>query len=242
MEPILEIRNLNSFYRQGGGVFSKGKTTQVLKNVNVTIGQGEVLGLVGESGSGKSTLAKSILGMTEYQGEIIHHSRRPQMVFQDPYSSLNPAFSIRRIVEEPLRIFGKYSAAEVRRRAEAMLCDVGLGPEFYDRKPAQLSGGQRQRVSIAAAMIVRPKLVILDEAVSALDVTIQDQILDLLMRLRREYNLSYLFISHDLNVIYQCCDRVIVMQKGEIVEENTVDGIFDCPVHPYTKQLLRAAE
>ena len=111
MEPILEIRNLNSFYHQGGGAFSKKRTVQVLKNVNVTLGQGEVLGLVGESGSGKSTLAKSILGMTEYQGEIIHHSRRPQMVFQDPYSSLNPAFSIRRIVEEPLRIFCKNPAA-----------------------------------------------------------------------------------------------------------------------------------
>lgn len=242
MEPILEIKNLNSFYRQGGNAFTKGKTVQVLKHVNVTIGQGEVLGLVGESGSGKSTLAKSILGMTEYQGEIIHHSRRPQMVFQDPYSSLNPAFTIRRIVEEPLRIFGKYTPQERKQRVEEMLNAVGLGPEFYDRKPAQLSGGQRQRVSIAAAMIVRPKLVILDEAVSALDVTIQDQILDLLMKLRREFSLSYLFISHDLNVVYQCCDRVIVMQKGEIVEENTVDGIFDNPVHPYTKQLLKAAE
>lgn len=242
MEPILEIKNLNSFYRQGGNAFTKGKTVQVLKHVNVTIGQGEVLGLVGESGSGKSTLAKSILGMTEYQGEIIHHSRRPQMVFQDPYSSLNPAFTIRRIVEEPLRIFGKYTPQERKQRVEEMLNAVGLGPEFYDRKPAQLSGGQRQRVSIAAAMIVRPKLVILDEAVSALDVTIQDQILDLLMKLRREFGLSYLFISHDLNVVYQCCDRVIVMQKGEIVEENTVDGIFDNPVHPYTKQLLKAAE
>ena len=242
MEPILEIKNLNSFYRQGGSAFSKGKTVQVLKNVNLTIGQGEVLGLVGESGSGKSTLAKSILGMTEYEGQIIHHSRRPQMVFQDPYSSLNPAFTIRRIVEEPLRIFGKYSPQERTQRVEEMLDAVGLGPEFYDRKPHQLSGGQRQRVSIAAAMISKPKLVILDEAVSALDVTIQDQILDLLMKLRREFNLSYLFISHDLNVVYQCCDRVIVMQKGEIVEENTVDGIFDNPVHPYTKQLLKAAE
>ena len=242
MEPILEIRQLNSFYRQGGSAFSRGRTVQVLQDINVTIGRGEVLGLVGESGSGKSTLAKSILGMTEYQGEIVHHSRRPQMVFQDPYSSLNPAFSIRRIVEEPLRIYGKYSAAERKRRAEEMLEAVGLGPEFHNRKPAQLSGGQRQRVSIAAAMIVQPRLVILDEAVSALDVTIQDQILDLLMKLRRTYDLSYLFISHDLNVIYQCCDRVIVMQKGKIVEENTVDGIFDHPVHPYTKQLLKAAE
>ena len=242
MEPILEIKNLNSFYRQGSSAFSRGKSVQVLKDVNLTIGRGEVLGLVGESGSGKSTLAKSILGMTEYQGEIIHHSPRPQMVFQDPYSSLNPAFSIRRIVEEPLRIYGKHTPAQRKQRVAEMLEAVGLGPEFYDRKPAPLSGGQRQRVSIAAAMIVRPRLVILDEAVSALDVTIQDQILDLLMKLRREFDLSYLFISHDLNVIYQCCDRVIVMQHGQIVEENTVDGIFDHPVHPYTKQLLKAAE
>ena len=242
MEPILEIRNVNSFYRIGGSAFSKGRTVQVLKNINLTIYQGEVLGLVGESGSGKSTLAKSILGMTEYEGEIIHHSKRPQMVFQDPYSSLNPAFSIRRIVEEPLRIYGKYSAAERKQRVEEMLDAVGLGPEFHDRKPRELSGGQRQRVSIATALIVRPRLVILDEAVSALDVTIQDQILDLLMELRRTYDLTYLFISHDLNVIYQCSDRVIVMRKGEIVEENTVDGLFDHPVHEYTKQLLKAAE
>ncbi len=242
MEPILEIRNVNSFYRIGGSAFSKGRTVQVLKNINLTLYQGEVLGLVGESGSGKSTLAKSILGMTEYEGEIIHHSRRPQMVFQDPYSSLNPAFSIRRIVEEPLIIYGKYNAAERRQRVEEMLASVGLGPEFHDRKPRELSGGQRQRVSIAAAMIVRPRLVILDEAVSALDVTIQDQILDLLMKLRREYDLTYLFISHDLNVIYQCCDRVIVMKKGEILEENTVDGLFANPQHEYTRQLLRAAE
>ena len=242
MEPILEIRNVNSFYRIGGSAFSKGRTVQVLKNINLTLYQGEVLGLVGESGSGKSTLAKSILGMTEYEGGIIHHSRRPQMVFQDPYSSLNPAFSIRRIVEEPLIIYGKYNAAERRQRVEEMLESVGLGPEFHDRKPRELSGGQRQRVSIAAAMIVRPRLVILDEAVSALDVTIQDQILDLLMKLRREYDLTYLFISHDLNVIYQCCDRVIVMKKGEILEENTVDGLFENPRHEYTRQLLRAAE
>ena len=242
MEPILEIRNVNSFYRIGGSAFSKGRTVQVLKNINLTLYQGEVLGLVGESGSGKSTLAKSILGMTEYEGEIIHHSRRPQMVFQDPYSSLNPAFSIRRIVEEPLIIYGKYSAAERRERVEEMLNAVGLDADFHDRKPRELSGGQRQRVSIAAALIVRPRLVILDEAVSALDVTIQDQILDLLMKLRREYDLTYLFISHDLNVIYQCCDRVIVMKKGEIVEENTVDELFAAPKHEYTKQLLRAAE
>lgn len=241
-EPILEVSHLNSFYRHGGSAFSRGASVQVLKNVNVTIRRGEVLGLVGESGSGKSTLAKSILGITEHEGTITHHSPRPQMVFQDPYSSLNPAFSIRRIVEEPLRIYGKHTPAQRRARAEAMLEAVGLGREMHDRKPAQLSGGQRQRVSIAAAMIVQPKLVILDEAVSSLDVTIQDQILALLMRLRREFDLSYLFISHDLNVIYQCCDRVMVMYKGEIVEENTVDGLFAHPIHPYTQQLLKAAE
>lgn len=241
MEPVLEVRHLNSYYRLGGTAFSRGRAVQVLHDINVTVGEGEVLGLVGGSGSGKSTLARSILGMTEYEGEIVHRSKRPQMVFQDPYSSLNPAFTIRRIVEEPLRVCGRLPAAERRRRAEEMLVAVGLEPELHGRKPGQLSGGQRQRVSIAAAMIVEPKLVILDEAVSALDVTIQDQILDLLMKLRREKGLSYLFISHDLNVVYQCCDRVLVMEKGTIVEENTVDGIFDAPQHPYTKELLRAA-
>ena len=239
-EPILEIKNLNSFYRQGGGAFSKGRIIQVLRNVNVTIGRGEVLGLVGESGSGKSTLAKSILGMTEYQGQIIHHSQRPQMVFLDPYSSLNPAFTIRRIVEEPLRIYGKHPPAERRKRAEEMLEAVGLGPEFHDRKPGQLSGGQRQRVSIAAALIQRPRFLIADEPVSALDVTIQAQILELLKKLNRELGLSYLFISHDLNVVYQLCHRVLVMKSGRIVEQGTVEDIFDRPQHPYTKRLLAA--
>ena len=240
MEPILEIRNLNSFYHQGGGAFSKKRTVQVLKNVNVTLGQGEVLGLVGESGSGKSTLAKSILGMTEYQGEIIHHSRRPQMVFQDPYSSLNPAFSIRRIVEEPLRIFGKYPAAEIRRRAEEMLCDVGLDPEFHDRKPGQLSGGQRQRVSIAAAMIVRPKLVILDEAVSALDVSVQAQIINLLEELQKSLHLTMLFISHDLSVVRCMTDRAVVMYLGKIMEMGPTEHLFGAPAHPYTRNLIDA--
>lgn len=241
MEPVLEVRHLNCYYRLGGTAFSRGRRVQVLRDVNVTVGEGEVVGLVGGSGCGKSSLARSILGMAEYEGEIVHRSKRPQMVFQDPYSSLNPAFTVRRIVEEPLRVCGRLPAAERRRRAEEMLEAVGLGPEKHGRKPGELSGGQRQRVSIAAAMIMEPKLVILDEPVSALDVTIQDQILDLLMKLRREKGLSYLFISHDLNVVYQCCDRVMVMQKGAIVEENTVDGLFDAPQHPYTKELLRVS-
>ena len=242
-EPVLEIRNLNSFYRQGSGVFHRKSTHQVLKDINLTLYRGEVLGVVGESGSGKSTLAKTILGMVaDYEGTIIHHTNRPQMVFQDPFSSLNPAFSVAKIVEEPLLIYGKYGTEERKRRVATALQNVGLGEEYLTRKPCQLSGGQRQRVSIAAAMIVRPKLVILDEAVSALDVTIQDQILDVLMRLRRENDLTYLFISHDLNVIYQCCNRVVVMKDGRIVEENTVDDIFDHPREEYTRQLLKAVE
>jgi peptide/nickel transport system ATP-binding protein len=240
--PILEVRNLNSFYRQGSSSLFHKRRKQVLKNVSFSLYQGEVLGIVGESGSGKSTLAKVLLGISnDYDGVIVHHSLRPQMVFQDPYSSLNPAFTISRIVEEPLLIYGKYDTKERRQRVISMLEDVGLGEEFLHCKPRELSGGQRQRVSIAAAMIVRPKLVVLDEAVSALDVTIQDQILDLLVRLKKEHHLSYLFISHDLNVVYQCCDRVMVMKAGEVVEENSVDGIFDSPQHPYTKKLLRAA-
>ncbi len=240
-DPILEVQHLNSFYRDSNrGLLQKRR--QILKDVNFTLCRGEVLGIVGESGSGKSTLAKVLLGIVrDYTGQITHHSLRPQMVFQDPYASLNPAFTVGRIVEEPLLIFGKYDAAERKQRVKDMLDDVGMS-EYMDCRPHALSGGQRQRVSIAAAMIVRPKLVILDEAVSALDVTIQDQILDLLVRMKQENKLSYLFISHNLNVVYQCCDRVMVMKDGVVVEENTVDGIFDAPVHPYTKKLLRAAE
>ena len=240
-ETILEVRNLNTFYRIRGKTLFRKQRKQILKDVSFSLGQGEVLGIVGESGSGKSTLAKAILGIScEHNGEIVHHTLRPQMVFQDPHSSLNPAFTVGRIVEEPLLIYGKYDAAERRRRVIDMLEDVGMGEEYLSRRPSELSGGQRQRVSIATAMIVRPKLVILDEAVSALDVTIQDQILDLLVRLKKENQLSYLFISHDLNVVYQTCDRVMVMKDGCVVEENTVDGIFESPCHPYTQKLLQA--
>ena len=217
MKPILEIRNLNSFYHQGGGAFSKKRTVQVLKNVNVTLGQGEVLGLVGESGSGKSTLAKSILGMTEYQGEIVHHSRRPQMVFQDPYSSLNPAFSIRRIVEEPLRIFGKYPAAEIRRRAEEMLCDVGLDPEFHDRKPGQLSGGQRQALTLLMATLVTPKLLLLDEHTAALDPATAEKVLELTKSIVAEKKITCLMVTHNMHQALELGNRTLMMDSGRIV-------------------------
>jgi peptide/nickel transport system ATP-binding protein len=164
------------------------------------------------------------------------------MVFQDPFGSLNPAKTVGWILEEPLRIFGKYDAAERKRRVLDMLEKVGLDEDYVNRKPRELSGGQRQRVSIAVALIQRPKLVLADEPVSALDVTIQAQILDLLWQLRQELDLSYLFISHDLNVVYSICDRVMVMEKGRIIEEGPVEQVYNHPQQPYTQKLLQAVQ
>lgn len=234
--PILEIQNLNSWY-------GKGKDrAQVLKNVSLTLASGAALGIVGESGSGKTTLAKCVLGLvTDYQGILRVNSARPQMVFQDPYGSLNPARTVGWFLEEALRASGVKDREERKARAVDMLTRVGLGEEHYGRKPARLSGGQRQRVSIAAALIQGSKLIVLDEPVSALDVTLQSQILQLLANLRERYQLSYLFISHDLAVVYQLCDRVCVMYHGQIVEEGDADAVYDHPQHDYTKKLLAAS-
>lgn len=244
MEPVLEVRNLNTYYTEGRLLFGqKGRRHQVLKDVSFTIGQGEIVGLVGESGSGKTTLARTILGfVNDYEGQIIHHSDRPQMVFQDPFGSLNPSFTIGKILEEPLIIKGGYTAGQRKDEVYEMLRQVGLDESYAERMPNELSGGQRQRVSIASAVITKPKLVIADEPVSALDVTIQAQILRLLVDLKKKYDLSYLFISHDLNVVYQICSRVLVMEGGSIVEQNDTDELFKNPRHPYTKALLKAAE
>lgn len=236
-EKILEVNNVSVSYSTGG-VFTRGKVQQAVRDVSFSMDSGEILGLVGESGCGKSSLSKAILGMVPYTGQVIHHSPRPQMVFQDPAGSLNPAKTVGWIVEEPLRMYGKYDGPERRRRVLEMLESVGLSEEHASRRPAELSGGQRQRVSIAAALIRRPRFLILDEPVSALDVTIQAQILELLRTLQREKGLSYLFISHDLNVVYQLCRRVMVMTDGRIVESGTVDEVFDHPRHEYTKKLL----
>ena len=173
---------------------------------------------------------------------IFHYTKRPQMIFQDPYSSLNPAYTIGWILEEPLRISGGCGAADRRRLVQEILKRVELPEECLTARPGELSGGQRQRVSIAAALIQQPGFLIADEPVSALDVTIQAQILTLLKSLRDELDLSYLFISHDLNVVYQLCDRVLVMKGGRIVEQGRVDDIFDHPQADYTRQLLAAAE
>ena len=240
-ETVLEVSGLNVWYR-GGGLLRREKQ-QVLHDISFTLHRGEILGLVGESGSGKSTLARTILGFVpDYTGSIVHHSKRPQMVFQDPASSLNPSRSVGWILREPLRIYGKYDAAEMERRVDRIMELVGLPPECKERRPGQLSGGQRQRVCIGAALIPQPQLIIADEAVSALDVTIQAQILQLLAKLRRELGISILFISHDLNVVYQLCDRCLVMHRGRIVEQGAVEELYQHPKEEYTRRLLAAAE
>ena len=239
---VLSVSHVSGGYHEGGR-FRKGTYHEVLHDGTFDVRHGEILGLVGESGTGKSTLSRAILGMIKPdQGSITHYTKRPQMIFQDPYSSLNPAYTVGWIMEEPLRIYGKYDGPERKRRVREMLSRVELPEEVLTARPAELSGGQRQRVSIATALIQRPRFLIADEPVSALDVTIQAQILKLLKNLRDELDLSYLFISHDLNVVYQLCDRVLVMKRGRIVEQGTVSKIFDHPKEDYTKQLLAAAE
>ena len=241
-ELVLSLQHVTAGYREGG-VLGRKYFHEVLHDVSFDVHRGEILGLVGESGTGKSTLAKTILGMVQPEaGQVIHYTKRPQMIFQDPYSSLNPAYPVEWLLEEPLRIYGKYDGPERKRRVREMLERVELPEEVLKAKPSELSGGQRQRVSIAVALIQRPRCLIADEPVSALDVTIQAQILKLLRELRDELDLSYLFISHDLNVVYQLCDSALVMKQGRIVEQGTVDELFDHPKDPYTKQLLAAAE
>ena len=241
-DKVLEVRDLNVWYRPSG-TLSRKRKVQVLHDVNFDLYRGEILGIVGESGSGKSTLAKTILGMVpDYTGTYTHFTKRPQMVFQDPTSSLNPGRTVGWILEEPLRIYGKYDEAERVRRVKDIIRRVELPEECYDMYPRELSGGQRQRVCIGMALIQRPGLIIADEAVSALDVTIQAQILKLIHDLRRDLGISYIFISHDLNVVYQLCDRALVMKDGRIVEQGEVEELYENPKEEYTRALLAAAQ
>lgn len=244
-ENILEARNLNVFYPgQRKSIFQKPEKEQALFDVSFDMREGEVLGLCGESGCGKSTLARTIVGInTDYTGDLNKRFESVQMVFQDPYGSLNPARSIGWILEEALRVDPKrtWTKEERKKRVLTVLEQVELPADFIGRKPSELSGGQRQRVSIGLALMQSPKLLIADEPVSALDVTIQVQVLQLLQNLHKNLGLSILFISHDLRVVYQICDHVLIMKEGRIVESGIPKEMYKRPKHPYTEELLVAA-
>ena len=211
LEKILEVKHVNAYYREG-------KTRrQILDDVSFTLYEGEIVGLVGESGSGKSTLCKCVLGLLkDYEGEIVHYTQRPQMVFQDPFSALNPRKTIGWILEEPLRVKGGFTRQERRKEAVEMLQRVHLPEDFYERYPRELSGGQRQRVSIALALITGTKFILADEPLSALDVTVQAQIITLLKELQEKEKICYLFVSHDLDVVSMLCGRVLFLQDGKV--------------------------
>jgi oligopeptide transport system ATP-binding protein len=229
---------------------------RAVDGVSLRIETGETLGLVGESGSGKSTLSRTVLqllsptaGSVRFEGrEIAGLSRRQmqplrpamQLVFQDPYASLNPRRRVGQIVGEPLRLQGVAAGEERRWQVQELLAKVGLDPQHYDRYPHEFSGGQRQRIGIARAIALRPKLIVADEPVSALDVSIRAQILDLLAELQEEMGLSYLFVTHDIGVVRHVSDRIAVMHEGRIVEEGSAEQVCERPLHPYTRSLLAA--
>lgn len=243
MKNILEVNKLNVYYKNKG---KKADALQhVLHDVSFCMKKGEILGLVGESGCGKTTLAKAILGMQKrFDGSIVLDCDNPQMVFQDPYGSLNPAKKIGWILEEPLRMKKndkKLTHEQRVKRVDEMLERVGLDIRIKEHYPSELSGGQRQRIAIAAALLCDTTFLIADEPVSALDVTIQSQIIKLLLKLQRELGISILFISHDLRVVYQMCNRVMIMQNGVILEQGAVEEIYQNPKSDYTRLLLEAA-
>ena len=258
-QPLLEVTGLAKHFPVRRGVLLNREVDRLkaVDDVSFSIGRGETLGLVGESGSGKTTLSRTVLqlleptsGSVRFEGrEIAGLSRRQmrplrremQMVFQDPYASLNPRKRVGRIVGDPLRQMGESSSrAELRRRVGDLLERVGLSPEHHDRYPHEFSGGQRQRIGIARALASNPKLIVADEPVSALDVSIQAQIVNLLDDLQDELGLTYLFVAHDIGVVRHVSDRIAVMHDGRIVEEGTADQVCEQPVDPYTKKLLAA--
>ncbi|MBR6307034.1 MAG: ABC transporter ATP-binding protein [Lachnospiraceae bacterium] len=238
MGNILEVKNLSVEFKKDKKPFF------AVSDVSFDVKEGEILGLAGESGCGKSSLSRAILGIQKkgVTGSVKHYAKRPQMVFQDPAGSLNPSEKIGFILEEPIKVKGHFDKEERKRRVRDMLKKVDLDEEILDRYPNELSGGQRQRVCIAAALMQEPKFLIADEPVSALDVTVQSQILDLLRRLHKELGIAILFISHDLRVVYNLCDRVMVMKSGKIVEMGELDDVYFNPQHEYTKSLMDAAK
>ena len=256
--PLLEVKNLQVGYAShSGSFFSRVKKfTRGVDNVNIRLYRGEILGLVGESGSGKSTLGRSIIRLIDAQsGELIFNGknlldlspanltdmrRDIQMIFQDPYASLNPRMTVFDTLAEPLLVHGLATQATVLDQVNELMDDVGLDRRFIRKYPHEFSGGQRQRIAIARAISLKPKLIVADEPVSALDVTIRAQILALLLELTQKHNLTMLFISHDMSVVRYLCDRVVVMQKGRLVEEGETEKLFSAPEQEYTRQLLAA--
>jgi dipeptide transport system ATP-binding protein len=256
MTAVIEGRGLTQDYRISGGLFGKAGTLRAVNGVSFRVERGKTLAIVGESGSGKSTLARIIaLIDTQSGGELLIEGaevnlgrRRPspelrskvQMVFQNPYGSLNPRQKVGDVLMEPLVINTRIPAAERRDRAEAMLAKVGLAPEHFNRYPHMFSGGQRQRIAIARALMLNPAILVLDEPVSALDLSVQAQVLNLLRDLQDEFGLTYVFVSHDLSVVRYLADDVMVISKGEAVEQGTREAVFSAPQHPYTRQLFAA--
>ncbi|MFN2330772.1 MAG: ABC transporter ATP-binding protein [Halomonas sp.] len=253
---LLEVVGLNKVFRSKGGLFKPAREVHALQDVSFSLVKGETIGIVGESGSGKSTLGRCVVRLerpdsgtlslsgTDFmnlKGEALRRERhRVQMIFQDPYASLNPRIPVGRIVAEPLHIHGIGAPGERASRVDALLERVGLDPRAAGRYPHEFSGGQRQRIGIARALALNPELIVADEAVSALDVSIQAQILELLEDLKQKLSLSLLFITHDLRVAAQICDRIIVMQHGRIVEQGPARDVFLAPKEAYTRELLDA--
>ena len=256
-EPILEIKNLSKFYNTSKQLFVKNKGFKALSNISIQLYRGETLGLIGESGSGKTTLSNSILKIHEFdKGEIFFHGKdiskikkkellefrkSIQIVFQDPYASLNPLQNILEIISEPIKFHRICSKEKVYEKCKELLYDVGLDDTFLNRYPHELSGGQRQRVCIARSISVNPEVLICDESVSALDVSVQAMVLNLLNMLKEKYNFTYIFISHDLSVVKHMSDKVVVLYNGKIVEYEDADSLFEKPKGSYTKKLIKAS-
>ena len=252
---LMEADHVKVYFK---GKDKKSGTVKAVDDVSFQIMRGETFGVVGESGCGKSTLGRSLVRLlkptdghiyldgTDIAGlkgkELKNMRKKAQIIFQDPSACLNPRRTVKQILMEPFEIHKMKDKIDVEKRILELIQLVGLDTYHLSRYPHELSGGQKQRVCIGTAMIQKPGLIIADEAVSALDVTIQAQILHLIARLRQEFGISYLFISHDLNVVYEICDRCLVMKDGRIVEQGTVDEVYDHPQADYTKQLLKAAE
>lgn len=259
MEPdkIVEVHHLKKYYKvNGSGFKGKEETVKALDDISFDIYRGETVGLVGESGCGKTTAGRAILRLIDvtdgeilFEGQDITHASeselRPlrhkmQIIFQDPYGCLNPRKRVGEIITEPLRLQGITKESELQKRALELMEEVGLRSDYVDRFPHEFSGGQRQRVGIARAIAADPEFIVCDEPVSALDVSVQAQVLNLIQKLQRERNLTYLFISHDLRVVKHLSDRIIVMYLGCIVECGSKEDIYAHPAHPYTKALLSA--